>query len=399
MKTAFKTVATLLFLYLLLPIFSNVYAGTRSTPLIVDHRAVLEFNQIPDYWLEQAKQFNFHYAHTSHGSQIISGLRALETENAKYNISVMNAGSLPPTSLTCDANSLCIYSGNPPETYITPEDYWSTQSGIDRTRAVANTGFFDFSMWSWCSQQETNTTSTVQTYLNTMNSFDQDYPNMHFLYMTGHTVFDQNDPNSTLRQNNQMVKEYVIANNKVLFDYDDIERFNPDGVEYTNANDNCVWCIDWCNAHPNDCNVLPESCAHSASSAGDTRVSYLCKAKAQAFWWMMAKLAGWDSQEPSSSPAVLTSPSPSPSPSPALSPSPSPDTPTSPSPSPAVSPAPVDLKGDVNHDSEVNKQDILLTLRNYGKDPSQITNYDDPYPDNIINGFDFVWILIDWLKT
>jgi len=250
--------------------------------LLVDHYAAQAFNQIPDEWLERAKELTFHYAHTSHGSQIMSGLQALADNDPKYAMTQLLAGSTPPSTLNCSTGSLCIYDGNPPETYITPEDYWSTEGGKDRARAVADTDLFDFSMWAWCAQQSSNSEETVNQYLNTMDGFEQEYPSMRFILMTGHS----HSTNQTLIRNNNIVLNYAGANDKIIFDFADIERYDPAGNYYPNADDACDWCTDWCNAHPENCQDLPGSCAHSHPLQ--------CKLKAQAFWWMMARLAGWD---------------------------------------------------------------------------------------------------------
>lgn len=45
-------------------------------PIIVDHRHT-DINQIPDQWIQQAKQIlRIGYGHTSHGSQLVTGLEA-----------------------------------------------------------------------------------------------------------------------------------------------------------------------------------------------------------------------------------------------------------------------------------------------------------------------------------
>jgi hypothetical protein len=259
---------------------------TQQGYLIVDHRAVAEFNNIPDQWLQAAKELTLHYAHTSHGSQIVSGLNYLEqhVDGTKYSFAHRengNTAGLPPVE---SPPAFRMYDGNPPETYIEPGDYWASENGKNRTRTVAETGSYNYSMWSWCGQQSNNDIETVNTYLSTMSGFESEYPTMRFIYMTGHT----DGGSSKLVRNNQMVRDYVIANNKILFDFADIESWDPDGNYYPNTSDNCDWCSNWCANHLSDCQNLP-SCSHSHG--------FNCVQKGKAFWWMMAKLAGWQDTE------------------------------------------------------------------------------------------------------
>ena len=260
-----------------------------AEPIIVDHNCT-DISQIPAYWLEQAKQLTIHYAHTSHGSQINTGILNLESQDYTYSVAIRTSTSagLPPQE---DLPALRMYDGNPPETYISPDDYWYGESGRNRTQAVADTGDYGFSMWSWCGQVSSAIQSYIQNYLDTMNQFETEYPSMRFIYMTGH--LNGSGSSGNLHVRNEQIRNYCSANNKVLFDFADIERYDPDGTDYLDlgANDNCDysggnWANEWCAANP--ASGLCESCSCAHSKALN------CNQKARAFWWMMARLAGWN---------------------------------------------------------------------------------------------------------
>jgi hypothetical protein len=106
-------------------VYFPLVSGAQTTPLdqaiIADHRHT-DVSQIPDYWIEQAKLLVVHYAHTSHGGQVLSGLRWLESRDSKYNVDIQASGTVV---LPGDTTALRIYDGNnyPGNTYITPNMY------------------------------------------------------------------------------------------------------------------------------------------------------------------------------------------------------------------------------------------------------------------------------------
>jgi hypothetical protein len=282
--------AILLFLILSIITFiacksdSSTIAADGNNTMIIDHNCI-NLSQIPEQWIEKAKtDLHIAYGHTSHGSQLTTGMTGLV--NFKGDLYAWNDGVLQG-SLDLDDYFASGDLGNPDR--ITWES--RTRNYLDRSE----NSDVNVVIWSWCGQVNSASEEDINTYLNLMNGLEKDYPDVRFVYMTGHLDGGGLDGNLHIR--NEQIRDYCKENNKILYDFADIETYDPDGTYYGDKipNDGCYydtdgngtrdgnWAIEWQDAHPGewyDC-----SSAHSQPLNANL--------KAYAAWWLWARIAGW----------------------------------------------------------------------------------------------------------
>jgi hypothetical protein len=259
--------------------------NSDTKDMIINH-ACTNLNSIPSEWITKARQ-NLHiaYGHTSHGSQLISGMTGLVTFKGN-NFAWNNGGT--GGALDLHDYAMADDLGSPDRT-----------SWADRTRTyLSSNRDVNVIIWSWCGQVSDATESNITTYLNLMSALEVDYPSVKFVYMTGH--LDGSGLTGNLHLRNEQIRNYCTTNKKILYDFEDIESYNPDGVYFggKKPNDNCDydsngdgsldsnWAIQWQNSHTKGVDWFDCSAAHSQAVNGNM--------KAYAAWWLWARLGGWD---------------------------------------------------------------------------------------------------------
>ncbi len=232
----------------------GLIVGDTTGTVLADHTFVEDFDNLPNPTFDSIRsEYNIFYGHTSHGSQIVSGLNMLYSTDAMY--------ALPTFHEIGDD-----LGHNGDVSWVAPTRSWLNAHPE-----------YNVVMWSWCGGMSNNSTEGINTYLTAMNQLEADYPDVIFIYMTGH--LDGSGVDGPLYTGNNIIRDYCEVNGKILFDFADIESYDPDGTYYPDESDACNWCIDWCATH--DCETCG-GCAHSHC--------YNCWLKGKAFWTMMAQV-------------------------------------------------------------------------------------------------------------
>ncbi|MBN2260307.1 MAG: T9SS type A sorting domain-containing protein [Clostridiales bacterium] len=289
----------------------------NGNAIIIDHTCT-DITAIPQTAIENAKKIlHIVYSHTSHGSQLTYGMTALANFmnelSYPHNLYAWNENYRSDTTLYLrDFNGL-------EDVDIFPRTSAHVRNGAtdwaEDTRNflndTVNSGDVNVMVWSWCGGVSGATEEQIDLYLNLMDELEQDFPDVKFVYMTGH--LDGTGMQGNLHIRNEQIRAYCRDNNKILYDFADIESYGPDGLQNYNvlmsddgcnydANRNDIletdggdpgnpvngdanWALDWQNSHTPNVDWFSCNANHSYSLNGNL--------KAYSAWHLWARLAGW----------------------------------------------------------------------------------------------------------
>ncbi len=288
----------IIFILIILPLLScgddsavidNTPIKKQNKALIIDHNKT-NISAIPVNAIKTAKEkLHIAYAHTSHGSQLITGMSRLDAFMGGNGLYKWHDG-IQQGYLDIDDNFVSGDLGHKGDL-----------SWAEKTRKYLDdpqNSDVNVVIWSWCGGVSDNSEQGIQKYLNEMNKLETEYPKVRFVYMTGH--LDGSGLKGNLHKRNEQIRNYCKNNKKILYDFADIETYNPDQIYFGDKipNDNTDydtnnngkrdgnWGKEYQRSHTKDLDWYDCSCAHSQSVN--------CNQKAFAAWWLWAVLAGWE---------------------------------------------------------------------------------------------------------
>ncbi len=296
--------------------------------VLIDHSSS-NLGAIPDNWIKKA-QSDLHivYHHTSHGSQLITGMNALKEFTdyplKKYDWKDDSRGN--SFSLSLDD----IYGNDLSQGDSDDNDNGIANWAEDTADFLESTENYHVNviMWSWCSIEGHN----IQRYLDSMEWLIARYSEggsrprafahpVQFVFMTGHAEGDgENGARSDAQ--NRLIRAHCAAHDRILFDFADLENYDPDNKYFldkyvtdalyydsnADGNQDANWAEEYITRHDGseldrlttgNGVSLYNGCASCAHSEGPNHLARLnCVLKGRAAWHLFARLAGWQRQEP-----------------------------------------------------------------------------------------------------
>lgn len=310
--------------------------------ILIDHRAVELFEQIPEEYIEAARDTPMLFSDRSVGQNIDTGLECLASGEPG------STTDWPRAPAHCRRD----YYGKDGSTWLFKnygsQDYASNQVpqtilfDPDPVKHDRSNWMFEFRGGYWQELIENFARDLVPTYIEAkevlsfqfsylnieagsdiedaqagffadlphdgfyprrerwdisdLEELERLYPEKTFIYWTTSLARGIGTQEGT--SFNEQMRQYALAHGKVLFDVADIESHDPQGNPCYDNRDGVEYCSqNGCENHPDDGLDLPAICQDYTTETDGGHLGSVSGGKiriAKALWVLMARLAGWN---------------------------------------------------------------------------------------------------------
>ncbi len=304
--------------------------GTGGTSYIADYRvakpSVLE--AIPAEYINQAGNTAVvEYFHTSHGTHVSYGVWGLPDFKTGYDTRFAVTDSLAGRDgklVFMDHYGETPYGLKEPDlSQIDSADGWdqwvTDMSAFLEDSANSASNAVTTVMWSWCDIADHD----VDKYCQSMDGLIKKYGEggshvgsgsgkrenpVNFIFMTGHANQDDNLGEGKSASQAQKIIDFCREKHYFCLDYYSIDTHDMDDRYWDDASDNAEsakyktaggvtynFNKDWIGTHTEGTDWYQNKEENGASACGAHTDQHLTSnRKAYAFWWILARQAGWD---------------------------------------------------------------------------------------------------------
>jgi len=272
---------------------------------------------IPEEYLNKARdQFHIAYQHTSHGTHVSYGVFGLQ-DYKTGDETLFAISNNDPQSGKLDFRDYAMSAYAPPG--VDAADLSRDETAfIQTTRNFLDdpgNSEINVVMWSWCNiaghDVEGNYLTGMDSLINEYgpegskigNGQGQRINPVHFIFMTGHANQNANSGSGNPESQAELILDYCRINNQFCLDYYGIDSHCMAGKYWQDAGDNGNsdsyggnYYEDWqgnttLGVHYYENKNAPGGSvtygAHNSQHITSNR-------KAYAFWWILARMAGWE---------------------------------------------------------------------------------------------------------
>lgn len=240
-------------------------ARARAQSVVVDHTCVDSADRaIPQEFLDKARGLKVLFGHQSVGGNVMEGLAALaEQKKERYACEFVNEPEASAFDEKAVWGEFAVGENEDPSRKIAHfreklEEGYGKKADV----AMMKLCFVDFT------DDKARAKATFEECRDAMEALEKAFPKLRLVWWTAPL---EESGNAGRNEYNRLVREHCKAEGKILFDLADIESHDAKGKA---------------RGEPSLCKAYSEDGGH-LNDEGKRRA-------ARAWWWLTARLAGWD---------------------------------------------------------------------------------------------------------